>query len=655
MGPPTSIWRFKARLSRSLRDRLSAWEAELRTAISDQMTERLEIMADAPETPHQVHPRTAPWAWEEVVRQQLAGNVHLNHGSQWAGRLTREAEGRALRWAAAGITQIAHLMICTEAGGPWRLMTPEEALEVYGGESGQRIALAEVSSLTDALPDAWKVTLATAQERHCRSIDTPQWRAPQEGDVLRTGRGTMLLVTRTPTLVSRGRVRHLEWQGCTARLSQAGQEEEVATAALRGMQHTKVRYRPLPVVDEAKLDELEADPLSPDAQKQIEAMHLRMEAIVPGGGPGGEDAEQLGYVRPSTVRMARLVALGNATTSDLTNLAAARDWAPPRTIDAREAGAHYYQWLKHMRPNTQRLVVARWVRDTQVEWLPGQARNVYLRRLHSADFMGPQRCSGGWEFCARCRAQRGGLSQCAEAQHESAVHAHEQCPATGGTAEIMRIVTRCWEEATGEVLRANGPTALFGDRRYGRTEEDAQQYKHLEEPWRALHAAVVITLDVARRDSRPPAYTKRKLHKAPLDEGHQPVPWSTARIMSRVCKELDKIARRRADQLQQVRKSCNSNESAYVDFHKDWVLTGLAKVRGGRICTLILANWRNPRPTDPRRALLVFATDGSGQGGQAGWGLTSVRTTQGSMQVDIDAEFNLGAAVREECGRVISR
>ena len=71
-------------------------------------------------------------------------------------------------------------------------------------------------------------------------------------------------------------------------------------------------------------------------------------------------------------------------------------------------------------------------------------------------------------------------------------------------------------------------------------------------------------------------------------------------------------------------------------------------------CTLILANWRNPRPTDPRRALLVFATDGSGQGGQAGWGLTSVRTTQGSMQADTDAKFDLGSAVREECGRVIT-
>ena len=31
-----------------------------------------------------------------------------------------------------------------------------------------------------------------------------------------------------------------------------------------------------------------------------------------------------------------------------------------------------------------------------------------------------------------------------------------------------------------------------------------------------------------------------------------------------------------------------------------------------------------------------------------------MRTTQGSMQVDTDAEFDLGAAVREECGRVIT-
>eukprot|EP00964_Phaeocystis_antarctica_P003980 scaffold2126_cov68-Phaeocystis_antarctica.AAC.2 len=72
-------------------------------------------------------------------------------------------------------------------------------------------------------------------------------------------------------------------------------------------------------------------------------------------------------------------------------------------------------------------------------------------RLHSADFMGPSRCNEGWEFCARCRKQVGGLTHCSPAQHEDAIHAHETCPAAGGTAEIMRIVVRCWEEMTGEV------------------------------------------------------------------------------------------------------------------------------------------------------------------------------------------------------------
>eukprot|EP00964_Phaeocystis_antarctica_P106871 scaffold71657_cov64-Phaeocystis_antarctica.AAC.2 len=88
--------------------------------------------------------------------------------------------------------------------------------------------------------------------------------------------------------------------------------------------------------------------------------------------------------------------------------------------------------------------------------------------------MGPSRCSEGWEFCAKCRKQVGGLIHCSPAQHEDAIHAHETCPAAGGAAEIMSIVVRCWEEMTGEVLRPNGPTALFGDRRHGRQEEDAQ-------------------------------------------------------------------------------------------------------------------------------------------------------------------------------------
>ena len=80
----------------------------------------------------------------------------------------------------------------------------------------------------------------------------------------------------------------------------------------------------------------------------------------------------------------------------------------------------------------------------------------------------------------------------------------------------------------------------FGDRHYKRSQEAAQQYTHLEEPWRALHAATVIALDVARHNSRPPAYVARKLHLKPLDEAQQPTPWSTARIVGRICKELDK-------------------------------------------------------------------------------------------------------------------
>ena len=56
-------------------------------------------------------------------------------------------------------------------------------------------------------------------------------------------------------------------------------------------------------------------------------------------------------------------------------------------------------------------------------------------------------------------------------------------------------------------------------------------------------------LDVVRHGSRPPAYVARKLHLKPLDETQQPTPWSTARIVGRICKELDKMARRRADRM----------------------------------------------------------------------------------------------------------
>ena len=64
--------------------------------------------------------------------------------------------------------------------------------------------------------------------------------------------------------------------------------------------------------------------------------------------------------------------------------------------------------------------------------------------------------------------------------------------------------------------------------------------------------------------------------------------------MSRACKELNKIARRRADQLLQKRTACN--RSAYPEFQKAWISTGLATIHKGQVCTRILANWRNPRP-----------------------------------------------------------
>ena len=216
------------------------------------------------------------------------------------------------------------------------------------------------------------------------------------------------------------------------------------------------------------------------------------------------------------------MALGSATTSTLTNLAAATAWRPFRTIDATNPRAHYYPWLRRLRPATQRRVVKRWVDTTQAAWLPGQARDSYRRRLLSADYIGPEKCSQGWEFCARCRVACGGLAACTPAQHEDVLHACELCPAPGGAAEIMLIVTQCWEATTGELLKPTGPTALFGDRRYGRLEEDVHAHAHLQQPWQALHAAVVVALDAARRASRPAAFTSRKLHTKPLDEAAQP-------------------------------------------------------------------------------------------------------------------------------------
>ena len=102
----------------------------------------------------------------------------------------------------------------------------------------------------------------------------------------------------------------------------------------------------------------------------------------------------------------------------------------------------------------------------------------------------------------------------------------------------MRIVTDCWEEVTGERLKPDGPTALFGDRRHGRLEEDAAMHKHLHVPWQALHAATVLAVHEAQRRAGPHGDAKR-----PLEEGRQPKVWTTARIMRKVRREFDKIAR----------------------------------------------------------------------------------------------------------------
>ena len=61
----------------------------------------------------------------------------------------------------------------------------------------------------------------------------------------------------------------------------------------------------------------------------------------------------------------------------------------------------------------------------------------------------------------------------------------------------MTTVYRCWHRATGEELAATGATALFGDRRAGCSEEQEKQFRPLEQPWRVLHAAIVVALDKA--------------------------------------------------------------------------------------------------------------------------------------------------------------
>ena len=185
----------------------------------------------------------------------------------------------------------------------------------------------------------------------------------------------------------------LDWQGSTEALVPSAAPPSAGST--RRLLHT--RQRALPEVDEEKIAALRQDPLAPDARRQSEAEHLQLEALTPPGLPPGlgADTQNLAYVRPATVRMPRLMALGSATTAGLDNLAAAAEWQPFRTIDAREAGAHFYPWLARMRPATQRAVVNRWITHTQAWWLPTKGN------MHTAQF--PGACGGGrealgWQF-----------------------------------------------------------------------------------------------------------------------------------------------------------------------------------------------------------------------------------------------------------------
>ena len=90
----------------------------------------------------------------------------------------------------------------------------------------------------------------------------------------------------------------------------------------------------------------------------------------------------------------------------------------------------------------------------------------------------------------------------------------------------------------------------------------------------------------------------------------------------------------------------------YAKFHKEWIVTGIAVIVKGRVRTQVLANWQQETQVDPQKPILVFATDGSGLKGQAGWGYVSMRTTNTAMLTDT-AGFRDSDAVTEEAGRVV--
>ena len=125
--------------------------------------------------------------------------------------------------------------------------------------------------------------------------------------------------------------------------------------------------------------------------------------------------------------------------------------------------------------------------------------------------------------------------------------------------------------------------------------------------------------------------------------------------MSKIVSTYNKIAQHRADELRRLstgNSSVNNNKLNYAKFHKEWIVTGMAVIVKGRVRTQVLANWQRETQVDPQKPILVFATDGSGLKGQAGWGSVSMRTTNAAMLTDT-AGFRDSDAVTEEAGRVV--
>ena len=81
-SPP--VFAFKQKINRALKARLAAWEVQVRTAISDQLTGRLEAIAEERDTQLHRHTRRSVtleprqprqcmvmgWSWEEILRHR---------------------------------------------------------------------------------------------------------------------------------------------------------------------------------------------------------------------------------------------------------------------------------------------------------------------------------------------------------------------------------------------------------------------------------------------------------------------------------------------------------------------------------------------------------------------------------------------------------